>query len=174
MEPPRRRSNIILNNEIGSSDCLRSRRARNSGNTTLDQHAQIAKNTPLSQSVSSRSSRGCAKSVVRRASPAPTLHLSAQFVNAVNLQFWKHQFSPPTPNECLCFCEAIGRLVSRPVMTSIFSWEYIRGLRVSHQFHRTCIHLVSFIESIYVHIYGSSKDATDLLECCICSNAYNI
>lgn len=44
-----------------------------------------------------------------------------------------------------------------------FLMEYIHALRMSPQFHLTCIHLIAFIESIFKHVYRSSEDAINLL-----------
>lgn len=44
-----------------------------------------------------------------------------------------------------------------------FLIDYAVGRRTSPQFHRNCIHLVAFIESVFEYVYGSSEDATDLL-----------
>lgn len=44
-----------------------------------------------------------------------------------------------------------------------FLIEYISALRMSPQFHRTCIHMVSFIDSIFQQLYGSSEEASELL-----------
>lgn len=57
---------------------------------------------------------------------------------------------------------------SKPIGESVkddvdFLVEYVRGLRMSPQFHETCIHLVAFIESLFQHLYGSSPDAVDLM-----------
>src|ERR1700730_10579605 len=44
-----------------------------------------------------------------------------------------------------------------------FLLEYVRALRMSPQFHQNSIYLIGFIQSIFEHIYGSSADASNLL-----------
>ncbi len=44
-----------------------------------------------------------------------------------------------------------------------FLMKYAAGLRMSPQFHQTCVHLTLFIESLFDYVYGGSHNAVDLL-----------
>src|SRR5215213_298060 len=71
--------------------------------------------------------------------------------------------SPPYPSQIYVLYGYDAPLGLSPKKDTEFLIEYVRLLRMSPQFHKTCVHFVAFIESIFEHIYGFSEDALDLL-----------
>lgn len=69
---------------------------------------------------------------------------------------------PPYPSQLFALYGRKEPFGQSPSEDTTFLMEYVRALRMSPEFHQTCIHLVAFIDSIFEHVYGSSADASEL------------
>lgn len=70
---------------------------------------------------------------------------------------------PPYPSRLFVLYGRDQPFGQSPEEDTDFLVRHVRALRMSPQFHQTCVHLVGFIESIFERIYGSSADASNLL-----------